>query len=148
MDIEVIGKLISPISSMIRGWFTRKGSSVKMEAKNISNSSVYQAANDIHIHKIDEEALKRLLKDTLNEQNKKEEKVTDVESESTYKNLEKLKVLMKSGKSFTINELAIQLGLSRQTVYRYVSKLLNEGVLVQTGSHRVYTRFKQREDEI
>lgn len=119
-----------------------------MEAKNISNSSVYQAANDIHIHKIDEEALKRLLKDTLNEQNKKEEKVTDVESESTYKNLEKLKVLMKPGKSFTINELAIQLGLSRQTVYRYVSKLLNEGVLVQTGSHRVYTRFKQREDEI
>ena len=80
--------------------------------------------------------------------NKKEEKVTDVESESTYKNLEKLKVLMKSGKLFTINELAIQLGLSRQTVYRYVSKLLNEGVLVQTGSHRVYTRFKQREDEI
>lgn len=148
MDIEDIGKLISPISSMIRGWFTRKGSSVKMEAKNISNPSVYQAANDIHIHKIDEEALKRLLKDTLNEQNKKEEKVTDVESESTYKNLEKLKVLMKSGKSFTINELAIQLGLSRQTVYRYVSKLLNEGVLVQTGSHRVYTRFKQREDEI
>ena len=94
MDIEVIGKLISPISSMIRGWFTSKGSSVKMEAKNISNSSVYQAANDIHIHKIDEEALKHLLKDTLNEQNKKEEKVTDVESESTYKNLEKLKVLM------------------------------------------------------
>jgi len=135
--------IISSFLEAICRLFTKEGK--KFLIKNNENAIVYQAGRDINVFPFDYEMMKRLLIEVLDERDKKADVINKASIEHENLPIKLILECINSGTTFTTLELASKTGLSNSIVKRYIKKLLQEGVIVQTGERKkAHYNIKER----